>query len=218
MMITWRRFSIELVSGRMYSNENALDSNTVVINESMVRELGLKEPLNAIIENWRDWKVIGVMKDFHFDNLKENVRPLVLARADYGDMVALKLQSNDIRQSLIKIENIWDRFNPNLSIRTEFLDGRFEQMYEDVSRMKSVFSHFCSLCGDCCMFGFIWSVSLHRFTSHQRNDHSKSARGQYANHSYFIDEGLFKAGFDFSDYFNSVCLVFFGSVAYRFCI
>ena len=83
-----------------------------------------------------------MVKDFNYDNLREEIRPLVLARGSWGDMITLRLAATDMRGTLDKIEGLWDRFNPNQPIRTDFLDQRFEVMYEDVQRTRTIFLVF----------------------------------------------------------------------------
>ena len=133
---------LELKEGRMFSNDIASDSNAAVVNEAMIKALNIEDPLNTRIQNWIEWKIVGVVKDFNYDNLSEEVRPLVLTRTDYGDMIAVRLQSEDIRTSLSRIESVWNEFNPNQPLRTDFLDQRFEVMYEDVERTRTVFMVF----------------------------------------------------------------------------
>ena len=84
---------IEIVEGRVFSQNRVGDSLAVVVNEAMVRELGLEDPIDAIIENWLPWKIVGVMKDFNYDHLSEEVRPLLIARRTQADVLAVKLKA-----------------------------------------------------------------------------------------------------------------------------
>ena len=133
---------IELKEGRTFSNDRAADSMSVVINEAMAQQLGLKEPLGAMVENWAKWRVVGVMKDFNYDHLRDSVRPLLLARTKYADLLAVKLQTEDIVSTLAKIEKEWQGMNPHQTIRITFLDQEFKAMYEEVSRTRTIFLAF----------------------------------------------------------------------------
>ncbi|WP_421877536.1 FtsX-like permease family protein [Marinoscillum sp.] len=137
-----KTLGLELVEGRMFSKDMVSDSNAVVVNEAMIKGLSIDDPLNTRIQNWVEWKIVGVVKDFNYDNLREEIRPLVLARGSWGDMITLRLAATDMRGTLDKIEGLWDRFNPNQPIRTDFLDQRFEVMYEDVQRTRTIFLVF----------------------------------------------------------------------------
>ena len=135
---------LEFVHGGSFDLQKTTDSTAVIINESMVDALGLgANPIGKEIENWARWRVVGVVKDFHFSNLKNEVRPLLIAPAYWGgDIITLKLESDDMLGSLTSIEKIWNSFNPDQQIRTEFLDQRFAMMYEDVKRTRTIFLFF----------------------------------------------------------------------------
>ena len=133
---------LKLLQGRMFSNHMASDSNAIVVNEAMVKQLGLEDPINKKIRNWRDWRIVGVVEDFNYDNLKQEIRPLLLARTTTADMITVRLDTKDIGESLGKIEAVWNEFNPSQTIRLDFLDQRFEVMYEDVQRTRTIFMVF----------------------------------------------------------------------------
>ena len=133
---------LELLEGRAFSNEMAGDTSAVVINQEMAAQLGLEDPLNAVVENWRKWKVVGVVKDFNFDHLSQPVRPLLIARTKYADILTVKLKSEDLIHSMAKIEKEWQKMNPNQNIRVSFLDHDFEAMYDKVIRTKNLFMAF----------------------------------------------------------------------------
>ncbi len=133
---------IEIIKGRAFSNDRTGDSISVVINESMAKDLGLDHPIDAEIENWRKWKIVGVMKDFNYDHLSEQVRPLMIARRTYADLLTVKLQTEDMIFAVNKIEREWERMNPNQTIRMSFLDQEFEAMYSEVIRTRTIFMSF----------------------------------------------------------------------------
>ena len=133
---------VEILEGRSFSNDRASDTISVVVNEAMVRQLGIEDPVDAAIENWGKWKVVGVMKDFNYDHLRDSVRPLLLARTQYSDLLSIKLQTADMVSTLDKIESQWQSMNPNQAIRITFLDQEFKAMYEEVTRTRSIFLAF----------------------------------------------------------------------------
>jgi putative ABC transport system permease protein len=83
---------MQLLEGRNFSEDNAADSTAIIINEEAVKQYGLMDPLGAHIVTWTDmpdengdapvevYTVIGVLKDFHFESLKQNIEPLMLFR------------------------------------------------------------------------------------------------------------------------------------------
>lgn len=135
-------FDMELVEGRYFSNDLASDSASVVINEAMVRVLGLDDPINSKLETYRKWKIVGVIKDFHFDDFRQKVRPWVAARAGGGESLAVKIHGADMTEAMPRIEELWGKFKPNQPIRYDYMDVRFEIMHEDVKRTRTLFFVF----------------------------------------------------------------------------
>ena len=137
---------IGLLQGRMFDMDRASDSSAIIINEEMVKELGLEEPLGARIENFqRVWTVVGVMENFHFDNLRNEIRPLAMVAGNFGQIIAVKIQAEDMSDVLADITKVWDEFMPNQPIRYAFLDESFNRMYADVERTVKVFTAFAFL-------------------------------------------------------------------------
>ncbi|MDW3196816.1 MAG: ABC transporter permease [Cytophagales bacterium] len=137
---------MELVEGRMFDLDRASDSSAIIINQEMVKQLGLDNPIGSRIENFqRVWTVVGVIKDFNYDNLREIIRPLALSGTSFGEIISVKIQSQDLQASVTQINQVWDEFMPNQPIRYTFLDESFARMYDDVKRTSNVFTSFSVL-------------------------------------------------------------------------
>ncbi|MEM9329606.1 MAG: FtsX-like permease family protein, partial [Bacteroidota bacterium] len=136
---------IEFVEGRPFDLDRASDSTSAVINEAMVRKLGLNDPLNSEVENFIPWKIVGVVKDFHYQEFNvSEVRPILIAPGGFGDMLTVKIATEDMSGSIAKLETIWNQFKPNQFFRYDFLDRRYEMMYEGVERTKTLLLIFAT--------------------------------------------------------------------------
>ncbi len=136
---------MKLVAGRNFTDA-ATDTSAIIVNEKMALELGLDNPIGARIENsWTSWTVVGVVENFHFDDMKQEIAPLGLCRSEAGDVVAVKLHSTDVSDAVEEITGVWDRFMPNQPIRYTFLDQSFARMYEGIARMARLVSVFAAL-------------------------------------------------------------------------
>lgn len=133
---------MELLQGRDFEEGTLRDSSSLIINETMARELGLEDPIGARIENWEPWTVIGVVKDFHFESMKGEIGGLGFALGRFGSIVPVKIQAKDTKATLQTITSIWDELMPNQPIRYSFMDQVFEDMYGDVQRTGNVFFVF----------------------------------------------------------------------------
>ncbi|MEM9676245.1 MAG: FtsX-like permease family protein, partial [Bacteroidota bacterium] len=106
----------------------------------------LDDPVGQEITNSRaTWQVIGVVKDFHFESLTEEIRPLCFELGNSPSVVSVKVNTTDMREVLDAVTAVWNRFSPNQTIRYTFLDESFAMMYADVQRMGRIFTSFAIL-------------------------------------------------------------------------
>ncbi|MEZ4828575.1 MAG: FtsX-like permease family protein [Bacteroidia bacterium] len=136
---------MKIIDGRDFEKEMSSDSQAIIINQKMARELGLANPVGARIQNWQVYTVVGVVEDFHFESLKGEIRPLCFVKNNYGSIVSVKVQSEDMRATLQSVTAVWDEFAPNQPIRYTFLDERYAQMYKDVQQTGRIFTSFAIL-------------------------------------------------------------------------
>ncbi|EZH72492.1 hypothetical protein ATO12_23885 [Aquimarina atlantica] len=135
---------IHIKKGRDFSRELASDStDAMVINEIMAKSFGFENPLGKKITNGREsWTIIGVVEDFHFETLKNDIEPLAMAINNSPGMISVRLKTSHINQVLKSITTIWDQNVPNQSFRYSFLDQDFSKMHEDVQRIGKIFVSF----------------------------------------------------------------------------
>lgn len=135
---------IHLKEGRDFSKEFASDSvNSIIINSKMQQELALTDPLGKELDNnGQIWTVIGVVEDFHFKSLKEDISSLSLVIGKALGAVSVKLEKGNINEALAAITSVWNKNVPNQSINYSFLDQEFAQMHADVQRMGKIFNSF----------------------------------------------------------------------------
>ena len=137
---------INLMEGRNFSEEIAGDSAAVIINQTMADKLGLEEPLGQQIRNWRTWNIVGVVEDFHFENMKQEIRPIAMFMGrGNAAIIAARIKADDVSEAVTSITKVWDEFMPNQPIRYEFMEDSYANMYEDVQRMGNVFTTCAAL-------------------------------------------------------------------------
>jgi putative ABC transport system permease protein len=157
---------IKLLEGRNFDRSIASDTAAVIVNQAAVKELGLKNPLEERIENWRPWKVIGVVEDFHFESMKQKIGPLVFMLGKGGSIVSVKVSSNNMTDMVDEISRVWKRFLPNQPIRYTFLDESYARMYDDVTRTGKILTSFSVLAIVVACLGLF---ALSAFMVEQRN-------------------------------------------------
>lgn len=137
---------ISIREGRNFRADLASDSSGVIINEAMAHELGGGELLGQHLSNGRHiFTIVGVVKDFHFSSFRERIGPLCLALGNSPTILAVRMKSNDVKQSLSDLETVWHKFLPQQPFRYSFLDDRFAAMYDDVQRVSRIVGVFSGL-------------------------------------------------------------------------
>ncbi len=140
-----KTLGMKIVAGRDFSAQMATDSGAMIINQSMARELGLQDPIGKKIYNYKNWDIIGVVEDFNFESMKENITPLAMHLGLSSTMVCVKVNTDDIAGTISAINAKWKIVAPNQSFRYSFLDQSYARMYEDVQRTGHIFTSFAIL-------------------------------------------------------------------------
>jgi putative ABC transport system permease protein len=136
---------MKLIEGRNFNRELASDSSAIIINQQLAKELG-GNVINTRIANYAGvWTVIGVVEDFHFESLREDIQPLAMALGSEASVLAVKLNAGNMTESIQSISSVWNKFAPHQPVRYSFLDERYAAMYADVQRMGRIFTSFAVL-------------------------------------------------------------------------
>lgn len=156
-------YGIDLLQGRNFSKEFATDRDAYLINETLAKQLGWDDPLGKIIRRNGDRKVIGVVKDFQFATLHNKVEPLLITNTPWRnefDFLSIKINTNDIRQTLGSIEKVYKRFSPLIPFEYFFLDDAFDSLYKSEERFEKIFQYF-SLLAICIALLGLFSLSAY---------------------------------------------------------
>jgi putative ABC transport system permease protein len=149
-----KTLNIQTLAGRSFSADFPADTNTTIIifNETAVREFGFASPADAIgkkIFTQRqsgvaDLTIVGVVKDFHFEDLKKPITPFgftVSQQPFYNYMVA-QANTSDLSQIIKTAETAWQKLNPNEPFEYSFLDADFQKNYQTESRLSTIVNYF----------------------------------------------------------------------------
>lgn len=137
---------IELIAGRNFDKTISSDREATIVNEQMVKELGLTDPIGKKISRFGERnEIVGVVKDFRFDNMKQRVMPLAMFLGKSNTIISVKANTADMPELLKSIEGKWNEFAPNLAFRYAFMDDSFSHMYRNIHRIKIIFTCFAVL-------------------------------------------------------------------------
>ena len=111
------------------------------------------------------YEVIGVVEDFHFESLKQNITPLGFFLANSSGSIALRFEAKDTKQVITGIEQAWKRIAPDQPFQYSFLDEDFGRMYSGEQRLGKIFVIFAGLAIVIACLGLF---ALTSFTAEQR--------------------------------------------------
>jgi len=141
-------FGLEILEGRNFSKEMLTDTNTAyIINETGADVLGYESAIGKKFSLWdTEGTIIGVVRDFHFNSLHEQIEPLIIkANPRWNSLVFVKISSNNIRGVITKIEEINQHMNPDYPFQFHFLDAEYEGIYLSEERTGRLFQCFSFL-------------------------------------------------------------------------
>lgn len=140
-----KTLGMKLAAGRDFNTEMISDSGSIIINETMARQLNLPDPVGQVIQNWQKYTIIGVVEDFHFESMKENIGPICFVVGTSPSMILVKTKGGNMKEAIEAVSGVWNRFSPNQAIRFNFLNERYAATYADVQRMGNIFTTFSVL-------------------------------------------------------------------------
>ena len=136
---------MKIIAGRNFSKVMPTDSQAVIINKAMADKIGYANPLGKKITNGANYTIIGIVENFNFETMRQQIDPLCMFLGNSNSVVSVKVNGADIKKTLTSITNVWKTFLPNQAIRYDFLDESYASMYADVQRMGLIFTSFAVL-------------------------------------------------------------------------
>jgi putative ABC transport system permease protein len=142
-----------MLKGEYFRQDTKQFTKEFVINETAVKHFGWKmdEAVGKLMEfgerGKEPGKVIGVIKDFHFKHLHDAIDPLVMYLEPNfeGCFLALKLKSNNMKESVAAVEQTWKKILPQYEFQYQFLDESFDKLFDQEKRLGQLFGIFSGL-------------------------------------------------------------------------
>jgi putative ABC transport system permease protein len=142
------------IQGRPLDETINTDQNAVILNETAAKSFGLTDPMNSLIVMRQDTlHVIGVVKDFHFSSLENNIEPIMFSYDDNIGNISLKVSANQIHSVLEKVEKIIKAYDPDYVldyiVLKDFCRNRYveQEQMETLSTYTVIFSLLLAMLG-----------------------------------------------------------------------
>ncbi|MEQ8478958.1 ABC transporter permease [Fulvivirga sp.] len=172
-------FEMELIEGRNFDNTIASDSVGLIFNEEAMRRFGYENiddkwiqtyafdqtTRSVINEEFENYKIIGVVKNFHFESMKENIGPVAMRMGRSTGLLSVRLNTEDYQSALQLIESKWNEFANGLPFNYTFLDDQFDNMYKSETKLGELFAIFSGLA---IFIGCLGLFALAAFMAEQR--------------------------------------------------
>jgi putative ABC transport system permease protein len=122
----------------------------MVLNEAAVKLFGYTSPEQAIGKRFKQWgregKIIGVMKNFHFRSLQDEIKPLSMRIEPGGcNLVSIKVAAANLPKTIAAVEKKWKTLIPDRPFNYYFLDEFFNRQYRSEVRFGNLFLNFAVL-------------------------------------------------------------------------
>ena len=144
---------MQLAAGRNFSKDFPTDSSGVILNEAAVKLMGVGDPVGRKLYDLDDLKtkhvnefhIIGVVKDFNFNSLRQVVTPMGLFLKEEKGKIALRIHTKDVHRVLAQVEQAWNKMMPGQQFSYVFMDDEFNSIYKSEQRMGGISLSFSLL-------------------------------------------------------------------------
>jgi putative ABC transport system permease protein len=174
-----KTLGMEIKDGRDFSREFVSDSSGIIINEAAAKAFDIEnDPIGKKIESFKTlpgntldkeardvFTVVGVVKDFHFESLRNNIAPLALFLENSPGLISFRFEAKNVNEVISSIEKRWKQIAPAQPFNYTFLDDDFMRMYATEQRLGRIFAIFAGLAIIIACLGLF---ALSAFTAEQR--------------------------------------------------
>ncbi len=145
---------MSMAKGRNFSKEFKTDSTGVILNEAAAKLLDFAEPINKTLYYMRNlqdnkdliaYHIVGIVKNFNFNSLREEVTPLALVYGEQNGSIAFKINTTNIPGLISQIENKWKAMAAGQPFNYSFMNDDFNNTYKSEQQTGKIFISFAIL-------------------------------------------------------------------------
>lgn len=167
--------NVNLKDGRTFSPQSQSDSSAVILNETAVKQLGIKEPVVGSQIAWGQnpdgtlsyGEVIGVIEDFHFTSFHDPIKPFgFIFDVNRISTLFVKVKGEALPQTIDNLKKAWDRVMPNRPFEFSFQDEQLAKLYAADTKFQKLFTCFTIVA---ILIACLGLFGLSAFMAEQRN-------------------------------------------------
>jgi putative ABC transport system permease protein len=149
-----KTMGMQILQGRDFNKEMPTDSLAIILNETAVKLFGFSgnpigRKVTKIVDlgqhTTRDYTVIGVVKNFNFESLRQNIGSLCMQIGNDAGTISFRMKTTDVAQTIKRIRDTWKSIAPNEPFTYTFLNEEFDNMYRAEQRSGKIFISFAVL-------------------------------------------------------------------------
>ena len=163
-----KTMNVKMAEGRDFSRDFATDSAGYLINETALKIIGYKDPVGKPLTLWKNpGTIIGVVKDFHFNSLHNQVNPLILRlgeNIEWGSAL-VRTEPGKTKEAIASLEKICKDLNPKFPFTYKFSDEEYQKLYKSEQIVNQLANYFAFLAIFISCLGLL---GLTMFTAEQR--------------------------------------------------
>ncbi len=189
----FKTYEVTFAAGRDFSKDiKTDDSLAFILNEASVKMMGLT-PETIINKDFQyggiTGKVIGVVKDFHFESLHEPIVPLVFEPGRFFGRISVKLAGDQVQAGIETLEKVWEEFLPHRPFEYEFLSMQYKNLYEAEQKQGQLFVIFASLAILIACLGLFGLATFNAIPTSQRDRYTQGAWRIRSKYPRFVVKG-----------------------------
>jgi hypothetical protein len=163
-----KTMNLQMLAGRDFSKDYGTDTTAFLMNETAINKIGLKDAIGKT-KTWgnHEGKVIGVIKDFHFNSLHETIEPLIMRLDEnwFWGTILVRIKAGKTKEAIAALQKICKQVNPKFPFTYQFSDLEYAKLYASeavVSKLANIFAFLAIFISCLGLFG------LATFTAEQR--------------------------------------------------
>jgi putative ABC transport system permease protein len=165
-----KTLDIKLIEGRNFSQEMASDSSAIIVNEAFIKKFGFKDALNKTVYRLsyglQSYHIIGVVKDFNYSSMHDNIKPLALSYAVNNGAITAKVKTANLPALMQQIQSKWKDISANQQFTYSFMNDDFDATYRSEQHVQELFFSFSALA---ILIACLGLFGLAAYAAEQRN-------------------------------------------------
>jgi len=169
-----KTMGMEIVKGRDFSKDFGRDSSAILITETTAKMLGYNDPVGKMLyvpsnitgdKSMIPLQIIGLIKDFHFESLRQNIGPLCMRLGNSTGLASFRINTTNAEDLIKQISDRWKTLAPGLPFSYRFLSDSFDEMYRSeqrAGRIAIVFAILAVLIACLGLFGLVTFMAEQR--------------------------------------------------------